>query len=230
MFFFDPLYLVFVGPAFVIALLAQIWVKSSFSKYSKVKPSSGYSGAQAAQAILESNGIHDVDIEPSRGFLSDHYDPRNKKLRLSPDVYNGSSLASVGVAAHEVGHAIQHAKGYAPLKLRSSLVPVTMVGSQLALPMFLIGAFIGIMELALIGAVMFGAVVVFQFVTLPVEFNASNRAIEQLQAAGVVRSQEAEGARRVLNAAALTYVAAAIQGLLTLLYFLFRLGLLGGDE
>ena len=228
--YIDPMYFIIVGPAFLIALLAQLWVKSAFAKYSRVAPSSGYSGAEAAQAILKANGIYDVAIEPARGFLSDHYDPRTKTLRLSPDIYGGRSLAAVGVAAHEAGHAIQHAEGYAPLQLRSALVPMTTFGSQLAFPMFLFGWFLGIMELAMIGAVLFGLVVLFQFVTLPVEFNASNRAIAQLQAVGVVRPQEVAGARRVLNAAALTYVAAAVQALLTLLYFLLRLGLLGGRD
>ncbi len=228
--FWDPMYFVIIGPAFLIALLAQIKVKSTFSKYSRVVPSSGYSGAQAAKAILDANGIYDVSVEPARGFLTDHYDPRNKKLRLSEDVYSGRSLASIGVAAHEVGHAIQHAHGYTPLRLRSTLVPMTMFGSQLAMPLFFFGWILGSFELAIIGALLFALVVVFQFVTLPVEFNASTRAIAQLQATGIVRSQEAAQAKKVLNAAALTYVAAAVQALLTLVYFLLRLGLLGGGD
>ena len=227
--FFDPMYFLIIGPAFLIALFAQFRVKSTFAKYSKVAPSSGYSGAQAAQAILQANGIHDVSVEQARGFLSDHYDPRSKSLRLSPDVYSGRSLASVGVAAHEVGHALQHAQEYAPLKLRSSLVPLTMFGSQLAMPLFFLGLWFS-MELALVGALLFTVVVLFQFVTLPVEFNASTRAIAQLEGTGIVRSHEAGQAKKVLNAAALTYVAAAVQALLTLVYFLLRLGLLGGGD
>ena len=227
--YFDPTYFFFVGPAFILAIIAQIWVKGAFSKYSKVAPSSGYSGAQAAQRILQANGIRDVSIEQTRGFLSDHYDPRSKVLRLSPDIYQGRSLASIGVAAHEAGHALQHAYGYAPLNLRSGLVPVTQVGSWLAWPLFFIGMFINPI-IAWVGVLLFGAVVVFQMVTLPVEFNASKRAVEQIQQVGIVNPNEAIAAKRVLNAAAMTYVAATIQAFLTLLYFLMRMGILGGRD
>lgn len=230
-FYFDPNYLIIVGPAFLLAIIAQLWVKGTFAKYSRVAASSGYSGAETAQRILQANDIYDVRIEPTRGFLSDHYDPRSRVLRLSPEIYQGRSLASIGVAAHEAGHALQHAHGYAPLHLRTGLVPMTMVGSWLAWPLFFIGMFIsGLQILAWAGVLMFGAVVLFQLVTLPVEFNASSRAVALIQELGIVRSSEADGARRVLNAAAMTYVAAAIQSLLTLLYFLMRLGVFGGRD
>ena len=183
----------------------------------------------AAQRMLQSAGLNDVGIEPAQGFLSDHYDPRVRKLRLSPDVYQGQSVAAMGIACHEAGHALQHAQGYAPLQLRTALVPVTQIGSMLYLPVFFAGLFLNIANLAIAGVVLFSAVVLFQLVTLPVEFDASNRAKKQLMSLGIIQSQkESGGVAAVLNAAALTYVAAAIASLGQLLYFLLRSGLLGG--
>jgi len=228
--FFDPLYIIMIAPALLLSIFAQIRVKSSFSKYSKVPTYRGITGERAAREILRAEGIHDVGIELSRGFLSDHYDPRTKTLRLSESVYAGDSLASVGVAAHEVGHAIQHARGYMPLKLRSALVPISSLGSNLAWPLLIIGFIFMAKSLILAGIVFFSLAVLFQLVTLPVEFNASWRALNALPAAGILSDTEVMGARKVLSAAALTYVAAAVSAVLQLLYFLLRAGFFGGDE
>ncbi|MGC9324497.1 MAG: zinc metallopeptidase [Desulfomonilia bacterium] len=228
--FIDPLYLIMVLPALLLSIYAQIKVKRSFSKFSRVPTSRGVTGAQAARYILQAAGIRDVDIELSRGFLSDHYDPRSKVLRLSESVYSGNSLASVGVAAHEVGHAIQHATGYAPLRLRSALVPVTTLGSNLAWPLLIIGFIFMAKSLVIAGIFFFSFAVLFQLVTLPVEFDASSRALKALPASGILSDVEVAGARKVLNAAALTYIAAAATAVLQLLYFLMRAGVLGSDE
>jgi len=225
--FFDPLYLLFMAPAFLISIIAQIWVKGAFSKYSKMNSQSGYSGAKTAFNILKTNGIDDVSIEETQGFLGDHYDPRSKTLRLSPDVYRSNSLAAIGVAAHEAGHALQHAQGYAPLHLRSLLVPVASIGSNLAWPLLFIGFFLQSMMMVKSGVLLFSGVVLFQLVTLPVEFNASRRALAALRTSSLVSEEEIDGSRRVLNAAAMTYVAAAAAAILQLLYFLLRAGLLG---
>jgi hypothetical protein len=230
MLFFDPLYLLLMAPAFLISLGAQIWVKSAFSKYSKIDSTSGYSGAQAAYNILRRNGIDDVDIEETSGFLSDHYDPRTKTLRLSPNVYRSRSLAALGIAAHEAGHALQHAYGYAPLQLRSLLVPVTSVGSNLAWPLLIIGFILHSAMLVQVGIIFFAGVVLFQLVTLPVEFNASSRALSALRKSGLVSEYEISGSREVLTAAAMTYVAAAAAAIMQLIYFLIRAGILGGRD
>ena len=228
--FFDPLYLILIAPAFVLSLIASIKVKSNFNRYSKVSNMRGMSGAQAAAQILRVEGINDVSIEMVSGFLSDHYDPRSKVLRLSPDVYSGTSIASVGVAAHEVGHAVQHARGYAPLALRSAIVPLASWGSNLSWFLLLIGMMLASKTLVLAGIIFFSFVVVFQIVTLPVEFNASSRALQALPATGILTGDEMVGARRVLRAAAMTYVAAAVMAVLQLLYFLIKAGLIGRDD
>ena len=227
---FDPLYIIMIAPALILSIFAQIKVKSSYSKYSKVPTSRGITGAQAAREILRAQGINDVGIELSRGFLSDHYDPRTRVLRLSETVYAGNSLASVGVAAHEAGHAIQHAHGYLPLKLRSALVPISSLGSNLAWPLLIIGFIFMAKSLILAGIIFFSLAVAFQLVTLPVEFNASFRALEALPQAGILSDSEVAGARKVLSAAALTYVAAAASAVLQLVYFLLRAGFLGNDD
>jgi Zn-dependent membrane protease YugP len=227
---FDPLYIIMIAPALLLSIFAQMRVKASYSKYSKVPTYRGITGAQAAREILLSEGIHDVAIELSRGFLSDHYDPRSRVLRLSESVYSGNSLASVGVAAHEAGHAIQHAQGYAPLKMRSALVPVSSIGSNLAWPLLIIGFIFMAKSLILAGIIFFSLAVLFQLITLPVEFNASSRALQALPASGILSDSEVAGARKVLSAAALTYVAAAASAVVQLLYFLLRAGFLGGDE
>jgi len=231
---FSPLYLVVIGVGMALSLWAQWRVKSAFKKYSKLSTRSQMTGAQVAQAILDKNGITDVTIEPVRGRLSDHYDPRSKKLRLSEPVYGSNSMAAFGVAAHEVGHAIQHAHGYAPLGFRSAWVPVTNFGGGLSMIVLILAAVLGGAATALgqtaslIGVLLFATTTVFTLVTLPVEFDASKRALVALESGGMVTSEELSGARKVLNAAAMTYVAAFITSLLTLLYWAYSLGLLGG--
>ena len=228
--FFDPLYLVIIAPGLVLSLWASWRVRHNFNKYSKVRSMRGLTGAQAAAEILRTAGISDVEIVPAGGLLSDHYNPATKKLALSQGVFNSNSIAAVGVAAHETGHAIQHQQGYAPLWLRSLLVPTASIGSTLGYFMMLFGLFLGIAGLFQLGVLLFCMVLLFQIVTLPVEFNASSRAKHLLVETGIISSQEREGVDKVLNAAALTYVAAAVSTLLTLLYFLLRAGLLGGRD
>ncbi|MBU1699672.1 MAG: zinc metallopeptidase [Candidatus Eisenbacteria bacterium] len=227
--YFDPLYFLFLAPALLLAVFAQMRVKSTFASMSRVATARGYTGANAAACILRAAGIHDVEIAQTKGWLSDHYDPAKKVLRLSPEVYTGRSVASVGIAAHEAGHALQHATGYAPLNLRSTLVPTASFGSWLAMPMIFIGIFMHMTMLTHLGILLFSALVLFQIITLPVEFNASSRAKEALITAGIVTGpEEAGGVSSVLNAAALTYVAATLTAILQLLYFMFRAGLIGG--
>ncbi len=222
---FGPLYLVLVGPAILLALWAQLRVQSAFARYSRVGTSRSFTGADAARSILRSAGIRDVNVEMSQGRLSDHYDPRSKTLRLSPQVHDGRSIASVGIAAHEAGHAIQHAHNYAPLKFRSAVVPVAGIGSWLAWPMIFGGLFFRSFGLMQLGILLFAALVVFQIATLPVEFNASSRAKAALTDSGiVVTDEEARGVSRVLSAAALTYVAATVVAIAQLLFFLLRFG------
>ncbi len=215
-------------PGFALSLWASYRVKSTFKRYSEVRARSGMSGAEAAQELLRRKGIRGVRVEPVQGFLSDHYDPSDRTLRLSPDVYHGRSLAALGVAAHEAGHAIQHAAGYAPLKFRSAVVKPAMIGSNLGMIVTFLGIMINIGGMVWIGIFLFSAFVIFTLITLPVEFNASSRAIAGLQQTGMISVQEADGAGAVLRAAALTYVAAAIAAVLQLLYLLWRAGLLGG--
>jgi Zn-dependent membrane protease YugP len=224
--YFDPTYfLVLIGV--VLSLLASGRVKSTFSKYANVRNSRGITGAEAAEQVLHRAGIYDVRVERVGGNLTDHYDPRTKVLRLSDSVYGQTSVAAVGVAAHECGHAIQHAKGYAPLKLRSTLVPIANFGSKIAWPLIIFGLFIRGESSALlinIGIIAFLAAVVFQLITLPVEFNASNRAIRMIADSGMMQGQEIQGAKKVLNAAALTYVASAATAILQLLRILILTG------
>jgi Zn-dependent membrane protease YugP len=225
--FLDPLYMIMIIPAVLLSIYAQMKVRSTYSKYSKVSSSRGITGARAARYILDAEGIHDVSIETVSGVLSDHYDPRTKVLRLSGEVYSGDSLASIGVAAHEAGHAIQHARGYMPLQLRSSLVPISSLGSNLAWPLLLIGFLFMAKSLIVAGIFLFTFAVLFQLVTLPVEFNASRRALLALSASGILSDAEVQEAGKVLNAAALTYLAAAAAAVIQLIYFILRSGLLG---
>lgn len=220
--FFDPLYFVFALPALLLGLWAQFRVKSAFAQYSKVRAVSGITGAQAARRILDANGLQHVAVERTEGMLSDHYDPRSKTLRLSPDVFSMPSLAAVGVAAHEAGHALQDKSNYAPLQLRSAMVPTVQIGSWLGPIIFIVGLFMAGAfgnSIAWIGLILFGATAVFALVTLPVEFDASKRAKALLVSNGVLVPQEVSGASKVLDAAALTYVAAALQAVMTLLYY-----------
>lgn len=213
------MYFVFALPALLLGLYAQFKVKSAFSKYSKVRNAAGITGAQAARRILDANGLTHVDVERTQGVLSDHYDPRSKTLRLSPAVYEGPTLAAVGVAAHEAGHALQDKTGYAALKLRSAMVPAVQFGSWLGPIIFIVGLLMSFTTLAWLGLILFGATAVFALVTLPVEFNASNRAKQVLVGQGILAPQEMGGVNKVLDAAALTYVAAALQAIMTLLYY-----------
>ena len=225
---FDPVYFLFIAPALLLSLWASWRTRSAFNKYSKVRTLSGLTGAQAAQRLLSSAGITDVQIVQTHGMLTDHYNPVNKTLALSDQVYGVPSVAAVGVACHEAGHAIQHAQHYAPLWLRSLLVPTANIGSSIGYLVMLFGLFLQSANMVAVGAVLFSAVLLFQIVTLPVEFDASARAKKLAFANGIILDHERQGMNKVLNAAAMTYVAAAVSTLMTLLYFLLRAGLLGG--
>ena len=225
-YWWDPTYfLVIIGA--VICLLASAHVNNTFKKYSKYRSMSGMTGAQAAQRIINAAGIYDVEIRHISGKLTDHYDPRNKTLSLSDSVYGSTSVAAVGVAAHECGHAIQHQKNYAPLTIRGAIVPVANIGSTLAWPLILIGLFISSRSgqaLITAGIICFSLAVLFQIVTLPVEFNASSRALKMLESTGILSREENKGAKKVLTAAALTYVAALASSILQLLRLLILSG------
>jgi hypothetical protein len=232
--FFDPLYWIVIAIGGALSLWATLLVKGRFAYYSRFTTQSGLRGAEVARAILRDAGIHDVDIEPVRGALSDHYDPSTRTLRLSEPVYHGSSFAAFGVAAHEVGHAIQHARAYKPLRFRSAWVPVANTGAGLSMLVLFLAATLGGVAtstggaLAILGIGLFSLTTVFTLVTLPVEFDASRRALLALEQGGYMTAEELAGARKVLNAAALTYVAAFITSILTLLYWAYHLGLIGG--
>ncbi len=226
--FFDPLYFAFMIPGMLLSMWAAARTKSAFGKYSKVR--ARMTGAQAARAMLNQAGLYDVKIGRAGGFLSDHYNPATRSLALSPDVHDQPSISAVGVACHEAGHALQHAHGYAPLKLRSALVPAAGIGSNLSWIVIMAGMFLQAQGLLMIGVLLFSATVLFQIVTLPVEFDASNRAKQMVVDYGILAPQERAGVDKVLNAAAWTYVAAAVTSILTLLYFLMRAGLLGGRD
>ena len=222
-FFFDPAYLLLI-PAILLSLYAQAKVQTTFSKYAKVPARSGINGAQAARELLRQNQLYDVKVEQVSGRLSDHYDPRSKTLRLSPEVYSSSSLAALGIAAHETGHAFQHNNEYVPLKLRNAIVPVANIGSNLAFPLLLLGIILSMPTLVQIGIIAFSAAVLFQLITLPVEYNASNRAVAALESGGMIQGDETGSTRKVLNAAALTYVAATLMSILQLLRLLLIAG------
>ncbi|MBE0696248.1 MAG: zinc metallopeptidase [Anaerolineaceae bacterium] len=219
---FSPLYFIFALPALLLGLWAQFKVKSAFSKYSRVRSMVGLSGAEVARRMLDMNGLYNVRVEMVNGFLSDHYDPTSRTLRLSPDVYRGNSLAAAGIAAHESGHALQHQDAYLPLQIRSAIVPTVQIGSWLGPIIFVIGMFINT-QLAWIGLILFAATALFSIVTLPVEFNASRRAKAWLSDGGILNPNEMNGVNSVLDAAALTYVAAAVQAISTVLYYMFLL-------
>ncbi|MCK4764964.1 MAG: zinc metallopeptidase [Candidatus Aminicenantes bacterium] len=226
----DPLYWMMMAPVLLLSAFASFRVKSAFNKYSKRANRSGLTGAKVAEAILRRNGLSHVEVKEARGFLSDHYDPRKKVVKLSPNVFGSNSVAAVGVAAHETGHAIQHDKAYGPLKLRNMMVPVASIGSNLSWIIIVGGLFLDMLGLVKIGIALFSAVVLFQLITLPVEFNASSRAKKMLQEYGLVSQEDVRGVNSVLSAAAMTYVAAAASAIMTLLYFLIRAGILGGDD
>jgi len=225
--FFDPLYLLFMAPALILAGWAQMRVKSAYAEASQISARSRLTGYDAAVRIIQSHGLRGVGVEASRGgTMSDHYDPRAKMLRLSPDVYQGRSLAALGIAAHEAGHAIQDAKKYAPLTIRNAIVPLASFGSNAAWLFLIIGFMMNSMGLVFFGIAAFSAVVVFQLINLPVEYDASSRAKAILFESGMVAPDEQAVVNKVLGAAALTYVAATLTSILTLLYFLMRSGLL----
>lgn len=234
--FLDPMYWIIIGAGMALSLWAQARVKGTFHKYAHIGTQSRMTGAQVAGNILLQNNIRDVKIEPVAGSMTDHYDPRTKTLKLSEPVYGSNSMAALGVAAHEVGHAIQHAAGYVPLKFRSAWVPVANLGGGISMIVIILAALMGGattllgQNLAIVGVILFATTTVFTLVTLPVEFDASRRALLALESGGYVSSAELQGARKVLNAAALTYVAAFVTSLLTLLYWAYRLGLLGGGR
>lgn len=222
--FFDPMYLCFAAPALLLGLWAQFRVKSAYAKYSQVRSALGLSGAEIARRMLDMSGLYNVQVEQVQGFLSDHYDPRTRVLRLSPEVYRGNSIAAAGIATHEAGHAMQHQDAYLPLQIRSAIVPTVQFGSWLGPILFIIGLVLNWTNLAWAGVILFGVVALFAIITLPVEFNASNRAKAWLANSGVLHQQEMPGINAVLNAAALTYVAAAAQSISQLLYYVFLLG------
>lgn len=220
MFFFDPYYLIFMAPAFILMLAVQLYVNSSYSKWSRVPSRLRISGAQAAAQLIRYSGLHQVRIEGIRGELTDHYDPRDKTLRLSEGVYGGASVAALAVAAHELGHALQDQEGYAPLKLRSALVPAVNIGSYLGWILIMIGFLLRAPQLAWLGVIVFSGGAIFALATLPVEFNASARAKRLLAESGLIATEEEmRGVNQVLNAAALTYVAALVTAVLQLLYY-----------
>jgi Zn-dependent membrane protease YugP len=233
---FDPLYFVFLAPGMLLAMWAQYRLKSAYAQGSQVPAGSGYSGAETASALLQAGGAGNVAIEPVEGYLSDHYDPSSKVLRLSPEVYSGRSLAALGIAAHETGHAYQDAQRYSLLVIRNAIVPLAGLGSNLAFIIIFAGFALSALQPALgrmvvyLGIAAFSLTVIFQLVNLPVEFDASRRARIALIENGLVTQEEDRVVKKVLSAAALTYVAATLTSILTLLYFLFRLGILGGSR
>lgn len=223
-------YLIFAAPVLIFAIWAQIRVKSTYSKYSKIRNSRGLTGAAAAELIIRHYGVTDVRIEPCRGELTDHYSPNEKVIRLSENVYNSTSVAAVGIACHEAGHAAQHAEDYLPNKIRTALVPVTNFGSRFGLLIAFAGYFLALLAnspigyyVIIFGLLLYGLVALFQFVTLPVEFNASKRALQVIDETGILAGDEYKAARRVLTAAALTYVAALATAIVNLLYYALRL-------
>ena len=214
--FFDETYLILI-PAMIFALFAQINVKSTFNKYSRKNNSRGLTGAEIARKILDANGLYNVRIEHISGSLTDHFSPNENVVRLSDDVYGKSTIASAGVAAHEVGHAIQHSVGYAPIKIRNAIIPVTQIGSSISMPIFIIGIALSFKPLVTAGILLFSAVVFFQLITLPVEFNASRRALNTLESKNILEGDELKGSAKVLRAAAMTYLAGLFSSLASLI-------------
>jgi hypothetical protein len=225
----DPLYMMIMAPMMLLSLWATFRVKSSYNKYAKVAVQSGMTGAEVAAYILRQNRLSHVNVVRAQGVLSDHYDPTRKVVRLSEGVYHGRSIAAIGVAAHETGHAIQHATLYKPLILRNIIAPTASIGSNISWFIIFGGLLFGLLNLVKIGIALFSLVVIFQIITLPVEFNASSRAKKMIVSYGLVNRSELKGVSSVLNAAAMTYVAAAASAIATLFYFLLRVGLLGDD-
>ena len=233
--FFDPMYFVFLIPGLLFMLWAQAKVRGSYNRYGQVRNMAGVTGAQAARRVLDSEGLYDVAIEAVPGDLTDHYDPRHRVLRLSQGVYGRPSVAAIAIAAHEAGHAIQHARAYAPLKARTAIVPAVNIGSTLGFIVLILGVVIGSAGLGWVGVALFALATLFALITLPVEFDASKRARQALVTAGLVdggvgRGEEGQGVGRVLNAAAWTYVAGFASSLLTLLYYIMLVSGINRDE
>lgn len=221
-FFFDYYYVILVIPAMLLAVWAQYKVKSTYNKFSKVGNSKGITGAYAAQAVLTHYGISDVRIEQVSGKLTDHYDPKSKVIRLSEGVYGSSTIAAVGIACHEAGHAAQHAQDYVPIKIRNSLVPVCNIGSSLGIPLAILGYFLGFEPLIAFGLLLYAAIALFQVATLPVELNASRRALKVIDDTGLLYGEEQSGAKKVLIAAAMTYIASMLVAIANLLRLVLR--------
>ena len=227
MFFFDPMYLLFALPGLLLALWAQAKVRNTFNTYAQVSTSRNVNGLQTAQILMRNNGLMGIGVQGTRGQLTDFYDPRTRTINLS-DSSTQNSVASVAVVAHELGHAQQDAESYGPLKLRSAIVPAVQVGGWVGPVLFIVGILIGVTQLAWLGVLAFGLTTIFALVTLPVEFDASNRGMRMLETSGILLGDELTGARKMLDAAALTYVAAALQSILTMLYYVSILGGIGG--
>ncbi len=221
---FDIYYFILIIPALLFGLWAQSQVNNNFSRYSQIETMRGMTGAQAAEYILRQNGIYDVQVRHISGHLSDNFNPKNKTVNLSDSVYNSSSIAAIGVAAHEAGHAVQHAVNYKPIRIREMIIPVTQIGSWLYLPILLIGVIFSSQGLVNAGILLFSTLAIFQLVTLPVEFDASDRAIKTLSGSGILYGEEIDGAKKVLRAAALTYVAALVSSLAQLLRLILIFG------
>lgn len=223
-YYLDFSYIIFILPALLFGLWAQLRVNTAFNKYSRIANSRGYTGAETAKYILEQNGIYDVTIRHISGNLTDNYNPKNKTINLSDSVYNSASVAAVGIAAHETGHAIQHAVSYFPIRLREMVIPVTQIGSWVYMPLLLLGMLFSSQMMIDVGIIMFSMIAVFQLITLPVEFNASNRAIKTIREGELLYGQELSGAKSVLKAAALTYVAALVSSLAQILRLMVLFG------
>ena len=225
--FYDYWYIVLVMPAVILSLIASVRVNSTFKQYSRVRSQRGITGAEAARRVLDSNGLYSVKIERVRGNLTDHFNPKNNTIYLSDSVHDSPSTAAIGVAAHEAGHAVQHAVGYTPIKIRAAIIPVTNFASRLSLPLILLGLLLsasGLIALAYLGVACFAMSTVFQLVTLPTEFNASRRALDAISSSGILSRDELGGAKRVLSAAAMTYIAALAVSLMQLLRLLLIVG------
>ena len=229
MIFWDPT-MVLLIPAMILAMYAQMKVNSTYHHYSQIASQRGMTGADVARYILNKNGLYDIPIERVQGQLSDHYDPRSRVVRLSQGVYDSTSIAAVGVAAHEVGHAIQHDTGYMPLYIRNTIIPITQIGSYVSIPLLILGILVSSPRLVELGILLFTAIVFFQLITLPVEFNASRRAVAVLGDEAILTADELVGTKKVLSAAALTYVAAAVTAVFQLLRLLIISGVLGGRD
>ncbi len=223
-FYFDYYYLILVVPTLIFAIFTQIWLKNTYKKYSGLRNSRGLTGADAAMNVLRHYQIYDVKIEHISGRMTDHYDPRTKVIRLSDGVYNGTSIAAVGIACHEAGHAAQHANGYVPIKIRNAIIPICNIGSMAGIPLAIIGLFLSSELLINVGLLLYSFVAIFQLATLPVEFNASARAISVIKDSGMLMADEVPGARKMLTAAAMTYVAALATSLANLLRLLLIFG------